>query len=104
VGVFVAGSALAGASCCPSKAKKDATVAQKKECKENLMSELNLTDEQKTQIDALKAECDKTECSEAACKKYTEEMHKILTEEQVEKCQALCKENGWKCPIGGSTN
>jgi hypothetical protein len=73
-----------GCACCAAKGKAPAMSAAV--CQgvcSNAMSQLTLTDEQKTKISALQAECPKDQCSKAAADKFMSGMEKILTPEQM---------------------
>ena len=65
----------------------------------DVFSKLNLTDEQKTKLAALKKECDGSKCTESARTKFTAGLKEILTPEQLAQCEAECKKAGVKsCP------
>jgi hypothetical protein len=86
-GLFVAGTMFAGErGDCTKKAGNEA----KAPCQVSLAS-LNLTPEQKTKMDAVRAEHEKAGCSEASEAKYMEEAKGILTKQQYAKFKAECK-------------
>lgn len=80
-------TAFAGEECCPSKKGKDCVV---------VLDKLNLSEKQKKQVAALKAECDKTGCEVAAKAKFVAGLKKILTPQQIELCK---KEGSGSCPL-----
>ena len=55
------------------------------------LANLNLTQEQKTKMDAVMTEHEKAGCSEASEAKYMKEAKGILTKEQYAKFKAECK-------------
>ena len=69
---------------------KQAANKGKMACEVSLAS-LNLTQEQKTKMDAAKAEHLNAGCNKASEAKYTEEAKAILTKEQFTKFEAECK-------------
>src|SRR5438093_8774845 len=81
---FGSAAAYAGGDCCPG-AKAGAS-----DCGAAFAS-LNLSDEQKSKIAALKQECDKEGCSEAALEKFTKGLADILTPEQLAQFKAACE-------------
>ena len=97
--LLMASAAYAGGACCPWTAKKAAdeqaakTEALLAGCTMECMDTLDLSAEQKEQIQLTKAECDQMECSDSAKKKMSGELAKILKAEQVDKMAAYCKEN-----------
>lgn len=103
-GCVIAGTSqvMAGSSCCPM-GKKKAEAKSGKGCSElsveSMTEALELSDDQVSQLSALKTECAKTGCAKTGSEKYCEGMEKILTAEQVEKCKALCVEKGVQCPM-----
>lgn len=92
-------AAFAGEGCCAAgKAKTQAKADGKSGCSD-VFSKLNLTDEQKTKVAALKKECDATKCSEASRAKFMAGLKEILTPEQLAQCEAECKKAGISsCP------
>jgi hypothetical protein len=114
--VAVAGAAqFASAQCCPAKAKakQQAKVEAKaqgacdmakeacaKACDwEACLKEMGVTAEQKAKLTALKGSCDKMACPVGSKQKWVEGMRKILTDKQIAKCQAKCKEQGVDSPF-----
>lgn len=86
-----ASSVYAGDACCASK--KNSNISTKADACGDVFSKLNLTDEQKVKVAALKKECDATECTISSRQKMIEGMKGILTAEQLEKCKAECAKN-----------
>lgn len=101
--VLMGGSmAFAGGACCASKGDaKDAKAEKSAGCSSDTLSKLNLTDEQKKKVDALKAECVKDgECSEANHAKFMKGLKEILTADQIAQCKAACeKDDKSGCPM-----
>ena len=94
-----AASVYAGPGCCAAGKAKDQAKAEGKSGCSDVFSKLNLTDEQKTKLAALKKECDETKCTESARTKFTAGLKEILTPEQLAQCEAECKKAGVKsCP------
>jgi hypothetical protein len=99
-------SVLAGGACCASKSKTTSADAGKKvksassadECM-GIISKLDLTEDQKTRLAALKDECDQSKCSESGQKKLFTGIAEILTADQLARCKSLCDDNGWQCPL-----
>jgi Spy/CpxP family protein refolding chaperone len=86
-GLFAAGTMFAGEhGDCAKKAGNEA----KAPCQVSLAS-LNLTPDQKTKMDAVRAEHEKAGCSDASEAKYMQEAKGILTKEQYAKFKAECK-------------
>jgi len=71
---------------CSKKVGNEAKAA----CQAALAS-LDLTAEQKTKMDVIMAEHEKTGCTEASEAKYMQEAKGILTNEQYAKFEAQCK-------------
>lgn len=87
----------AGGACCP--AGKDAKAVKKDGCGD-AFSKLNLTEDQKKKLAALKSECDKAGCSEESRAKFMSGVKGILTEEQLAQCKAECeKSSKGGCPM-----
>ncbi len=88
----VASVAYAGGACCASK-KSDAASAKadRNDACGSCLSKLNLTDEQKTKIEALKQECKQTKCSEASHAKFMEGLKGVLTADQLAQCKVDCE-------------
>jgi Spy/CpxP family protein refolding chaperone len=86
-GCFAASSVLAGGH---GDCTKQVGNEQKMACQVSLAS-LNLTPEQKTKMDAVRAEHEKAGCSEASEARYMKEAKGILTKEQYAKFKAECK-------------
>lgn len=83
-GLFAAGTMFAGEhSDCTKQTANDGKVA----CQVS-MTDLNLTPEQKTKMDAVMAEHKKAGCSEASEAQYRKEAKGILTAEQFAKFKA----------------
>lgn len=59
----------------------------------DMFSKLNLTPDQKTKVDALKADCAGTKCTEAAHTKFMTGVKGILTADQYKQFEAQCKAN-----------
>jgi hypothetical protein len=87
-GLFAAGTMFAGehGDCTKQAGNKENMAA----CQVSLAN-LNLTPDQKTQMDTIMAEHQKAGCSEATEAKYMEEAKGILTKEQYAKFKAECK-------------
>ncbi|PYJ44302.1 MAG: hypothetical protein DME86_00800 [Verrucomicrobia bacterium] len=86
-GIFAGGTMFAGEhGDCAKQAGNKQVVA----CQASLAN-LNLTPDQKTQMDAVMAEHQKAGCSEGSEAKYMEEAKGILTKEQYAKFKAECK-------------
>lgn len=52
---------------------------------------LDLTEEQKSQLAALQAECDKEGCTEASCSKMLKGAEAVLSAEQFAKLKGMCE-------------
>ena len=110
IGIVVAVILLAGAAtvragdgCC---SKKDAkTNIEKKAGCGDMFSKLNLTDDQKTKLAALREECDKTGCTQTSHGKFMEGVKSILTPDQLTQWKADCEKarQGASCPYMKST-
>ena len=86
-GLFAAGTMFAGEhGDCTKQVGNEAKAA----CQVSLAN-LNLTPDQKTQMDGVMAEHQKAGCSEATEAKYMKEAKGILTKEQYAKFKAECK-------------
>lgn len=87
-GLFATGTAFAGehGDCTKQAGNKDHMAA----CQVSLAS-LNLTPDQQTKMDAVRAEHEKAGCSEATEAKYMQEAKGILTKDQYAKFKAECK-------------
>lgn len=86
-GLFAAGTMFAGEhGDCTKKVGNDGKAA----CQASLAN-LNLTEDQKTKMDAAMAEHHKAGCSEATEAKFMQEAEGILTAEQYAKFKAECK-------------
>ena len=86
-GLFAAGTMFAGDhGDCTKQAGNDGKMA----C-EVAMTDLNLTPEQKTKMDALMAEHHKEGCSKETEKKFMHEAKGVLTPEQFAKFKTECK-------------
>lgn len=101
--VLMGGSmAFAGGACCASKdGAKDAKTDKSVGCSGETLSKLNLTDEQKKKVEALKAECTKDGgCSEGNHAKFMKGLKEILTADQLAQCKAACEKDGKSgCPM-----
>jgi len=87
-GVFAAGTMFAGEhGDCTKQVGNEAKAA----CQVSLAN-LNLTPDQKTQMDTVMAEHQKAGCSEATEAKYMQEAKEILTKEQYAKFKTECKQ------------
>jgi hypothetical protein len=88
----------AGSACCPAKSK-EAKAGKDAYCSD-VLSKLNLTDDQKKKVAALREECDKGGCTEAGKGKYYQGLKEILTPEQLTQCKSECeKVNKSACPF-----
>ena len=86
-GLFTAGTMFGGEhGDCTKQVGNEAKAA----CQVSLAN-LNLTPDQKTQMDGVMAEHQKAGCSEASEAKYMQEAKGILTKEQYAKFKAECK-------------
>ena len=86
VGMFAVASAFAGSK---GDCTKQVGNEAKAPCQVSFAS-LNLTADQKTKLEAAKAEHEKAGCSEASEAKYMEQAKGILTKEQFTKFEAEC--------------
>jgi Spy/CpxP family protein refolding chaperone len=96
-----AASVYAGGACCAA-GKDKKTASAKADC----FAKLNLTDEQKAKLATLKAECDKTECTQTSHEKFMSGVKEILTAEQLTAWQADCEKmgkSGAQCPYSRSS-
>jgi hypothetical protein len=99
-GVVLLGGSMvyAGGACCAGgdSAKADKAMG----CSSDVMSKLNLTDDQKTKVAALKADCMKGGCNAESREKFTKGMKDILTADQYTQWQAACqKVTKGECPM-----
>ena len=80
----------AGAKGCPLAGKADT------------MGKLNLNDEQKAKIVALREECTKAGRTPESCAKFMKSMESVLTAEQLTAWKAACQKakQGGGCPSG----
>jgi hypothetical protein len=87
VGVFAVASAFAGGGkgCCTKQVGNETKAA----CQVSF-ADLNLTADQKTKMDALRAEHEKEGCSEATEAKYMKQAKTILNKEQYAKFKSEC--------------
>ena len=79
-GMFAVGSAFAGehgAACCAKTAGNEAKAG----C-DMTFANLNLSQEQRTKMEQLAAECHKGGCNEATMAKMNQEAEKVLSKEQ----------------------
>jgi hypothetical protein len=79
-------SAWAGGSCC-AKGKKDSA---RKSCSEQFSS-LSLSDEQRARISEIEKACAEEGNSKEACEKYSGEIKKLLSAEQLKEWEAACQ-------------
>ena len=85
-GLVVAGSAFAGdKACCAQHAKND-----KAACAASFAG-LDLTAEQKSKMETLAAECDKSGCTKESMAKMDASAKEILSKEQYAAWQSVCK-------------
>ncbi len=110
IAMWVAAAVLAGVaslhaqSGCPSCAAGAA-----KSCpmsgKSDLAAKLNLTDEQKAKITALREECAKAGATKDACEKCMKSIESVLTPEQLTQWKAACEKAkaGGACPVSGGS-
>lgn len=98
--LFGSAAVYAGPGCCASKAK----AAQAKGDCMGSFAGLQLSDEQKTKLAAVSAECAKSGCSEAAHAKCMASIKEILTPEQFSKWEAQCRkmQKSGTCPYAGN--
>lgn len=99
--VLVGGSSVFGGSACCASGKVS---AEAKEAKAggcgDLLSKLNLTEQQKTKIAELKATCDKEGCTQETHAKFMKGLKEILTAEQIAQCKAECAKTAkGGCPM-----
>lgn len=100
LGYGVATTVSAGSACCSSGDKAPKVEAKAKVMPANCaidasaFDKLNLTAEQKTKVDALKASCATADYSVAARKEMAKGMKEILTPEQFTQFKALCDDAG----------
>ena len=86
VAVMAATSAYAGdKACCASHAKND-----NKMCMSETYAKLNLSAEQKTKLDALHADYDKTGCTKESMEKFMKSAQGILSKEQFATLKTEC--------------
>jgi Spy/CpxP family protein refolding chaperone len=90
----------AGGACCPSKANKAAKTEKAVNCGDETFSKLNLSDEQKKKVEALRAECKKDGCTASMHEKFTKSMKEILTADQYTQWESECqKVSKGSCPM-----
>ena len=90
---FVGSTVYAGCGGCDAGAKK-------KSCSEKCLKGLDLTAEQHASVKKLMSECEKIGCDKTSKKKTMAGLKKILSEEQMTKLKAQCKEKGCAGPAG----
>jgi hypothetical protein len=98
-GVILIGgvSVYAGGGCCAAGAKADAKCSNG-----DSFAKMTLTDDQKTKIEALRAECKKDQCSAAAMEKMDKGLKETLTAEQYQQWKDACtKAKAGGCPFAG---
>jgi Spy/CpxP family protein refolding chaperone len=97
VGLGVA-SVYAGGGCCAGMSKSSVKGA----CSGDMFSKLNLTDAQKTQIEALKLSTKHATSTSEAHAMFSKGLEKILTPEQLTQFKAQCEsakaKAGGQCP------
>ena len=107
VSALVLGVAVARASagCCSGEgaAKTGANFTAKNDC----FAKLNLSDDQKSKVTALMADCKAGGCNAAARDKMTAGLKGILTPDQYAQWTAACEQakttTGGKCPFTAKT-
>jgi len=109
IGLLVAAAVMAGvatlyaqggcSSCGTSAGAKGCPLAGKADT----LSKLNLNDEQKAKIAALREECAKAGRTPESCDKFTKSMESVLTPEQLVAWKAACQKakQGGGCPVSG---
>ena len=112
IGLLVAAAVLAGVASlhaqsggtCPSCGTPGAAKSCPMSGKSDVMSKLNLTDEQKTKIAALREECAKAGRTPEACDKCMKGIEAVLTAEQLAQWKEACQKAkaGGGCPVAGS--
>ena len=92
-------SVHAGGACCAFGAKAcDASVKKADACSATL-AKLNLTEEQKTKVAALQAECKKAGCTAESSAAMMKGLEQVLTAEQLAQCKTECAKGGGSCPM-----
>ena len=87
-------SSYAGSACCrPGGAKGEAKATS---CMDSF-AKLNLTEDQKTRLTALKEECENGKCTPEAHGKFMKGAKEILTADQLKQWETDCQKAG-KCP------
>lgn len=87
-------ASYAGDACCKGGAAKPEAKAEA--CMDSF-AKLNLTDEQKTKLAALKVECVQGKCTAEAHEKFMKGAKEILTADQLKQWEADSQKVG-KCP------
>ena len=82
--LFAASSAFAGGDCCARKSADG-----KMECSK-AFSQMNLSPEQKSKLDAAQAECQKAGCTEESLEKFMQTAKDILSPEQYAQLKTEC--------------
>ncbi len=97
----VATLAYAGAGCCAAKqagmGKGGAAMCSP------MLAKLNLTDAQKTKVDALMKECKSGKCSKASHAKFMTGLKEILTAQQWDQFKAECHPGAAGCAASPAT-
>jgi Spy/CpxP family protein refolding chaperone len=92
-------SVFAGEGCCASMSKSSIKGA----CSGDMFSKLNLTDAQKTQLEALKDSTKRATSTSEAHAMFNEGLERILTPEQLTQFKAQCDsakaKAGGQCPF-----
>ena len=82
--LLTAGSAFAGGDCCARKSDDG-----KMDCS-NAFSQMNLSPEQKSKLDAAQADCQKGGCTEESLKNFMQTAKGILSPEQYAQLETEC--------------
>ncbi|HEX4667418.1 MAG TPA: hypothetical protein VH207_12540 [Chthoniobacterales bacterium] len=93
--LLLGSSAFAGGKTCCANA------AGKMECSQ-IYAKLNLTPEQKTKLDSLQANCEKSGCTEESMQKYLAEAKTVLSPEQYSQLKAECSKMEKHAPKSNS--
>ena len=111
IGLLVAAAVLAGVASlhaqsggCPSCGAPGAAKGCPMSGKSDAMAKLNLTDDQKAKIAALRDECAKAGRTPEACDKCMKGIESVLTPEQQAQWKEACQKakQGGGCPVAGS--
>ncbi len=93
-----AASVYAGGACCAAGKAKAKDEAKSEACTD-MMSKLNLTDDQKTKITALKEECKKATSTSECHAMMSTGLERILTTEQQAQWKAECSKAAKSCEM-----